>query len=100
MRLKVLWDRVLISPEEIKEKTTGGIVIPDTARERILLGVTKGKVVDKGPRAFKDENGLQPKIGDIIVFAKYSGLPVECDGESYRIMNDIDVLAIEEEKEK
>lgn len=103
MRLEVLGYRILIIPEEIKEKTKGGIIIPDESKERLELGVTKGKVIGKGEKSFLDEDGKplkrQPKIGDIVVFAKYSGLPVECDDVMYRIMNDADVLAIEEKKE-
>ena len=104
VRLKVLNYRILIKPEEIEEKTKGGIIIPETEIERLQMGVTRGEVLEKGEIAFIDEYGKpfkrQPKIGDIVVYAKYAGLPVECDDVMYRIMNDADVLAIEEKKEK
>ncbi len=98
MSLRVLWHRVLVKPEEVKEKSEGGIEIPETSRERIELAVTKAEVVGFGPDAF-NETTLEVSIGDTVIFAKYAGLPVESEDVKYRIMNDIDVLAVEEKKE-
>jgi chaperonin GroES len=93
MKIKPLGDRVLISPSEEKEKTKGGIVLPDTAKEK----PQEGKVVAVG-EGKKTEDGktipLSLKVGDKVLYGKYSGTEITVDGEEYLIMREEDVLAI------
>lgn len=92
MKLKPLADRVVIEPIEEEEKTPGGIIRPDTAKEK----PQKGKVVAVGPGK-RDEDGrlipLEVKAGDMVIFAKYAGDEVEIDGKEYKIMRESDILA-------
>ncbi len=94
MKLKPLHDRVVI--ERIKEdeqKTTGGIIIPDTAKEK----PQRGKVVAVGDGAFNDQgsrNQLDVKVGDEVLFGKYSGNDVKIDGIEYLIMKESEILAV------
>lgn len=85
MNIKPLADRVLIQPAAAEEKTVGGIIIPDTAKEKPL----KGKVVAVG-NGTKDEQ-MVLKAGDEVLYGKYAG--TELDGEKYIIMRQSDVLA-------
>ena len=93
MAFRPLGDRVLIQRVEEEEKTKGGIIIPDTAKEK----PQEGKVISVGPGA-RDENGkLQPldvKKGDRILFGKWSGTEVKIDGEDLLIMKESDVLGV------
>ncbi|HLI67788.1 MAG TPA: co-chaperone GroES [Caulobacteraceae bacterium] len=93
MAFRPLGDRVLIQRVEEEEKTKGGIIIPDTAKEK----PQEGKVIAVGPGA-RDENGkLQPldvKTGDRILFGKWSGTEVKIDGEDLLIMKESDVLGV------
>ena len=93
MAFRPLGDRVLIQRVEEEEKTKGGIIIPDTAKEK----PQEGKVIAVGPGA-RDENGkLQPldvKKGDRILFGKWSGTEVKIDGEDLLIMKESDVLGV------
>ncbi|HEY9869377.1 MAG TPA: co-chaperone GroES [Candidatus Obscuribacterales bacterium] len=95
IRLKPLADRVVIKKLEAEEKTSGGIVIPDTAKEK----PQKGEVLAAGPGRL-DENGkrlpMEVKAGDKVLFAKYSGTDVKIDGEEYVIMAERDILAVVE----
>lgn len=88
MNIKPLADRVLIKPAPAEEKTVGGIIIPDTAKEKPL----RGEVLAVG-RGTKDEE-MVLKAGDQVLYGKYSGTEVELDGEKFLIMRQSDVLAI------
>ncbi|MBQ2269660.1 MAG: co-chaperone GroES [Bacteroidaceae bacterium] len=88
MNIKPLADRVLVKPAAAEEKTVGGIIIPDTAKEKPLQGSVL--VVGTGT---KDEE-MVLKAGDTVLYGKYSGTEVELDGEKYLIMRQSDVLAV------
>ena len=90
MNIKPLSDRVLILPAEAEEKTIGGIIIPDTAKEKPL----KGQVVAVG-NGTKDEPMVLKK-GDQVLYGKYSCTELEVEGEKYLIMRQSDVLAVVE----
>ena len=93
MKLRPLQDRILVQRVEEEEKTKGGIIIPDTAKEK----PAEGKVVAVG-KGKVDENGkripLEIKKGDRILFGKYSGSEVKIEGAEYLIMREDDVLGI------
>jgi chaperonin GroES len=93
MKVKPLHDRVLIKRLEEEEKSKGGIIIPDTAKEKPIEGkviaVGEGKVNDKGKLI-----PLEVKAGNKVLFGKYSGTEVKIDGEEYLIMREEDILAI------
>jgi len=93
MKIRPLSDRVLVVGIEEKEKTTGGIVIPDTAKEK----PQEGKVVAVGPGKW-DENGnripLEIKKGVRVLFGKYAGNEIKIDGVEYLIMRETDILGI------
>lgn len=88
MNIKPLADRVLVKPAPAEEKTAGGIIIPDTAKEKPL----QGEVLAVG-NGTKDEE-MVLKAGDTVLYGKYSGTEVELDGEKYLIMRQSDVLAV------
>jgi chaperonin GroES len=88
MNIKPLSDRVLILPAPAEEKTIGGIIIPDTAKEKPL----QGEVVAVG-KGTKDEE-MVLKVGDKVLYGKYSGTELEYEGEKYLIMRQSDVLAV------
>lgn len=88
MKIQPLADRVLVKPAPAEEKTIGGIIIPDTAKEKPL----QGEVLAAG-KGTKDEE-MVLKAGDTVLYGKYSGTEVELDGEKYLIMRQSDVLAI------
>ncbi|MBR2154831.1 MAG: co-chaperone GroES [Bacteroidaceae bacterium] len=88
MNIKPLADRVLVLPAPAEEKTVGGIIIPDTAKEKPL----KGEVVAVG-NGTKDED-MVLKVGDHVLYGKYAGTEIEFDGEKYLIMRQSDVLAV------
>ena len=88
MNIKPLADRVLIQPAAAEEKTIGGIIIPDSAKEKPL----KGKVLAVGTGT-KDEQ-MVLKAGDEVLYGKYAGTELELDGEKYLILRQSDVLAI------
>ncbi len=87
MKLKPLADRVLVEPLAAEEKV-GGIYIPDTAKEK----PQKGKVVAVGPG--DKENKVTLKIGDCVLYGKYSGTEINYEGSDYLIMKESDILAI------
>lgn len=93
MKIRPLQDRVVVKALEVEEKTKGGIIIPDTAKEK----PSQGKVVAVGPGA-RDENGkLQPmgvKVGDKIMYGKWSGTEVKVDGEDLLIMKESDIMGV------
>ena len=88
MKVKPLADRVLIEPNPAEEKTAGGIIIPDTAKEKPL----QGEVLATG-NGTKDEE-MVLKAGDTVLYGKYAGTEVEFDGVKYLIMRQSDVLAV------
>ena len=88
MNIKPLADRVLIKPAPAEERTAGGIIIPDTAKEKPL----QGEVLAVG-NGTKDEE-MVLKAGDTVLYGKYAGTEVELDGEKYLIMRQSDVLAV------
>ena len=88
MNIKPLADRVLIKPAPAEEKTVGGIIIPDSAKEKPL----NGEIVAVG-NGTKDEE-MVVKPGDTVLYGKYAGTELELDGEKYLIMRQSDVLAI------
>jgi chaperonin GroES len=93
MKLRPLQDRILVQRVEEETKTKGGIIIPDTAKEKPAEGkvqaVGNGKVGDDGKRV-----ALEIKVGDLILFGKYSGTEVKIEGEEYLIMREDDVLGV------
>ena len=88
MHIKPLADRVLIKPAPAEEKTIGGIIIPDSAKEKPL----RGEIVAVG-NGTKDEE-MVVKPGDTVLYGKYAGTELELDGEKYLIMRQSDVLAV------
>jgi chaperonin GroES len=97
MNFRPLHDRVVVRRLEAEEKTAGGIIIPDTAKEKPM----EGEIVAVGPGA-RDETGklvpLDVKSGDRILFGKWSGTEVKLDGEDLLIMNESDIMGIIEGK--
>ncbi len=87
IKLKPLADRVVIEPAEAEQKTAGGIIIPDTAKEK----PQKGTVVAVGPG--KKDEPMTLKKGDTVLYGKYSGTEVSIDGKNYLIMKESDVYA-------
>ncbi len=99
MKFRPLHDRVLVRRLEEDEKTVGGIIIPDTAKEKPM----EGKVVAVGPGARNDSGVLSPldvKAGDRILFGKWSGSEVKIDGEELVIMKESDIMGIIEDAKK
>ena len=88
MNIQPLADRVLVLPKPAEEKTVGGIIIPDTAKEKPL----QGEVVACG-NGTKDEE-MVVKVGDQVLYGKYSGTEIEIDGEKLMIMKESDIYAI------
>lgn len=86
--LKPIGDRIVIKAAAAEEKTVGGIIIPDTAKEK----PQKGEVIAVGPG--KDGNLMHVKVGDTVLYGKYAGQQIEIYGEEYLIMREDDVLAI------
>ncbi len=93
MQLRPLHDRVVIEPVEQEEKTLGGIIIPDTAKEKPM----QGKVLATGPGARNEDGALQPldvKKGDTILYGKYSGTEIKIDGRELVIMRESDIMGV------
>ena len=93
MTIKPLSDRVVVQPVEAEEKVSGGIIIPDTAKEKPM----QGKVVAVGPGKVSDAGqavAMEVKVGDSVLYGKYSGTEVTIDGEDYLIMRESDIFAI------
>jgi len=95
MKVRPLGDRVLVKPLEVEEKKKGGIIIPDTAKEKPqegkVIAVGKGKITEEGKVL-----PLDVKVGDKILFGKYSGNEIKIDDEDYLIVKEEDILAIVE----
>jgi chaperonin GroES len=96
MGFRPLHDRVLIRRVEAEEKTSGGIIIPDTAKEKPM----EGEVVAVGPGARGEDGKLQPldvQAGDRVLFGKWSGTEVKLDGEDLIIMKESDIMGVLEQ---
>ena len=93
MKIRPLHDRILVKREEEKEVKKGGIIIPDTAKEKPqegkVIAVGNGKVNDEGKKV-----PLDVKAGDKILFGKYSGTEIKIDGEEFLILREDEVLAV------
>ena len=90
MNIKPLADRVLILPQAAEEKTVSGIIIPDTAKEKPLMG----KVVAVGPGTA--EIKMEVKVGDMVIYGKYAGTELSHEGEDYLVMKQSDLIAVVE----
>ena len=95
MKVRPLHDRVIVKRVEEEEKTKGGIIIPDTAKEKPIegkvLAVGKGKILDNG-----NQQPLEVKEGDKILFGKYAGTEINIEGDEHLIMREDDIIAIVE----
>ncbi len=93
INVQPLADRVIVKPMEAEEKTKGGIILPDTAKEKPIEGtivaIGNGKVTDDGKTV-----ALTVKVGDKVLYGKYSGTEVTIEGEEYLIMRESDIFAI------
>lgn len=93
MKLKPLGDRIVVQAAPQEEKTKGGLVLPDTVKEKpvegIVIAVGDGKILESGER-----QPMDVKVNDKIIYSKYSGTEVKLDGEEYLILSERDVLAI------
>ena len=90
--LRPLDDRVVVEPQEAEERTAGGIVLPDTAKEKpqrgSIIAVGPGKLLDSG-----DGGSLSVAIGDVVIYGKYSGTDIEVAGKDVKILREGDILA-------
>ncbi|UCE71393.1 MAG: co-chaperone GroES [Nitrospiraceae bacterium] len=95
MKFKPLKDRVLVKYSEEPEKSSGGIYIPETAKEKPqkgeVIAVGSGKITDDGK-----VQAMEVKVGDIVLFEKYSGSKIKMDNDEYLIIREDDILGIEE----
>ena len=92
LKINPLDDRVVVTPIEAEERTSGGVILPDTAKEK----PQQGKVVSTGPgKLLKDGSraALSVKKGDTVVYGKYSGTDVKVDGKEYKILRESEILA-------
>ncbi len=93
MKVRPLYDRLIIKTLEEEEKTKGGIIIPDTAKEKPV----EGKVIAVGAGRIKKDGTKMPleiKKGDRVLYAKYGGTEIKMDGEEYLMMKEDDILAV------
>ncbi len=94
MNLRPLGDRVVVKPLEEEERTKGGIVLPDTAKEK----PQKGTIVAVGPGRYNEDGDelipMPVKKGDVVVFAKYAGTEIKLDGEDYLVLRASDLIGI------
>jgi chaperonin GroES len=92
IKLKPLDERVVVEPVEAEEKTAGGIVLPDTAKEKpqrgTVLAIGPGKLLDSGERS-----ELSVAVGDEVIYGKYAGSDIEIDGREVKILRESDILA-------
>jgi len=92
-KIKPLGDRVIVKAKEAEETTKGGIILPDTAKEKPIEGtvvaVGAGKVTEEGKLVT-----MSVKVGDVVLYGKYSGTEVKIDGEEYLIMRESDIYGI------
>ena len=95
MKLKPLEDRVVVKPQEAETKTAGGIVLPESAKEKPLMG----KVVSTGPGKLLDSGQrgqMSVKKNDVVLYGKYGGSEVEVDGTEYKILRESEILGVVE----
>ena len=95
MKLKPLDDRVVVMPHEAEEVTAGGIVLPEAAKEKPMMG----KVVSVGPGKMNDDgkrSKMSVKKNDVVLYGKYGGSEVEIDGNEYKILRESEILGIVE----
>ncbi len=93
MKLKPLADRLVVKPIEEEDKTPGGIILPDTAKEKPM----RGEVVAAGPGKQSEKGDrleMEVKVGDVVIYGKYSGTDFKMDDQDYLILRESDVLAI------
>ncbi|HXG37750.1 MAG TPA: co-chaperone GroES [Bacteroidota bacterium] len=93
MQLKPLADRVVVKPSKAEEKTKGGIIVPDTAKEKPVWG----EVIAAGPGRTTEDGKhipMEVKVGDRVLYGKYSGTEVTIDGEELLIMRESDIFAL------
>ena len=93
LKIKPLADRIVVQAMEAEETTKGGIILPDTAKEKPV----EGTIVAAGPGKISDDGKkieMEVKVGDKVLYGKYSGTEVTVDGEEYLIMRESDVFAI------
>jgi len=92
VRLRPLDDRVVVEPQEAEERTAGGIVLPDTAKEKpqrgTVVSVGPGRLLDNGNRG-----SLSVAVGDVVIYGKYSGSDIEVAGKDVKILRESDILA-------
>ena len=96
MKFKPLQDRVLVRRIEEEERTRGGIIVPDTAREKPM----EGEVIAAGPGARGDDGKVHPldvKVGDRVLFGKWSGTEIKVDGEDLVVMKESDIMGVVEQ---
>ncbi len=95
LKIRPLDDRVVVEPFEAEERTAGGIVLPDSAREK----PQRGKVIATGPGKLLEKTGergeMSLKVGDRVFYGKYSGTEVELEGDTYVLLRESDVLAVQ-----
>ncbi len=93
LKLQPLGDRLVVQREESEEKTAGGILLPDSAKDRptrgTIISVGDGRMLESGSRSV-----LQVKAGDRVLFTSYAGEQIEVDGEEYLLMSESEVLAV------
>jgi chaperonin GroES len=97
MKVKPLYDRILVKRLNTEEKTKGGIIIPETAKEK----PQEGKVISAGKGKLLDDGSIRPldvKAGDRVLFSKYGGAEINIEGDEYLILREEEVLAVVEEK--
>ena len=95
MKLKPLEDRVVVKPQEAETKTAGGIVLPESAKEKPLMG----KVVATGPGKLLDSGQrgqMSVKKNDVVLYGKYGGSDIEIDGTEYKILRESEILGVVE----
>ena len=93
LNIKPLGDRIVVKPMEAEEKTKGGIILPDTVKEKPV----EGTIVAAGPGRKSDDGKIvemEVKVGEKILYGKYSGTEVNIEGEEYLIMRESDIFAI------
>jgi chaperonin GroES len=92
LRLRPLDDRVVVEPQEAEERTAGGIVLPDTAKEKpqrgTVISIGPGKLLDSGSRG-----ELSVGVGDVVIYGKYSGTDIEVSGKDVKILREGEILA-------
>lgn len=93
INIRPLGDRVVIKPMEAEETTKGGIILPDTAKEKPqkgkVLSVGSGRILDNGTRV-----PIDVREGDTVIFSKYGGSEIKIDGEDYLVVSERDILAV------